>query len=346
MSLKTRTMYATASVAVSSGTNTREFIVVHETDNTRATAGADNHARLQFNGNSRAASWHWQVDDKEAIKSFAHNKICWHAGNSVGNAKSIGVEICVNSDSNFKKAVDNAAQLVAKIMKEEGIPLSKVVQHHYWSGKNCPRNLRSGAKGINWKQFIGLVEKYTKGASNVSSGSSKPSKPSTGANTSGTSKSVSTMAQEVLNGTHGNGHEERRKSLGIDKATYEKVRAEVNRILGGGKTSSKPKPKPKKTIAQMADEVIAGKHGSGHANRQKSLGVNNATYAKVRAEVNKRSGVSTKPKGSKPAGKSISQMATEVIAGKHGNGHTNRRKSLGVSQATYDKVRAEVNRRS
>ena len=106
-------------------------------------------------------------------------------------------------------------------------------------------------------------------------------------------------------------------------------------------TSSKPKTSTTASIKRMADEVIAGKHGSGHANRRKSLGVDQATYEKVRAEVNRRSGVKTASKG-----KSISQMATEVLAGKHGNGHANRRRSLGVNQATYDKVRAEVNRRS
>ena len=43
--------------------------------------------------------------------------------------------------------------------------------------------------------------------------------------------------------------------------------------------------------------------------------------------------------------KSISQMADEIIDGKHGNGHENRRKSLGISKSEYEKVRAEVNRR-
>ena len=47
----------------------------------------------------------------------------------------------------------------------------------------------------------------------------------------------------------------------------------------------------------------------------------------------------------KAAGKSISTMASEVIAGKHGNGHANRQKSLGIDSTTYAKVRAEVNRR-
>src|SRR5690625_663602 len=58
------------------------------------------------------------------------------------------------------------------------------------------------------------------------------------------------------------------------------------RILrDGAKVSAS---KPKKTISQMANEVIAGKHGNGHAQRQKSLGVDNATYQKVRREVNRR----------------------------------------------------------
>lgn len=93
----------------------------------------------------------------------------------------------------------------------------------------------------------------------------------------------------------------------------------------------------------MVDEVIAGKHGSGHANRRRSLGVNQSTYNKVRNEVNRRAGNKQRVRTNT---KSISQMATEVIQGKHGTGHANRRRSLGVNQSTYNKVRAEVNRRS
>ena len=98
----------------------------------------------------------------------------------------------------------------------------------------------------------------------------------------------------------------------------------------------------KKTIRAMADEVIAGKHGNGHTARQHSLGISNAQYKKVRAEVNRRAGIRT-PRAST---KSITTMANEVLAGKHGNGHAQRRKSLGISAADYAKVRAQVNRRS
>ncbi|SDB89409.1 Cpl-7 lysozyme C-terminal domain-containing protein [Pelagirhabdus alkalitolerans] len=37
-------------------------------------------------------------------------------------------------------------------------------------------------------------------------------------------------------------------------------------------------------------------------------------------------------------------MAKEILNGDHGNGHSNRCRSLGISQSEYEKVRAEVNR--
>ncbi|MEK5171833.1 N-acetylmuramoyl-L-alanine amidase [Heyndrickxia sp. FSL W8-0496] len=137
-----------------------EYITIHETDNTAKGANDEAHAKLQYNGNSRQASWHFQVDDDSIYQSLPTNEVGWHAGdgNGSGNMKSIGIEICVNSDGDFKKSVENAAWLTNHLMNTFKIPLSKVVQHNHWSGKNCPRNLRSGAKGISWNDFINLVK--------------------------------------------------------------------------------------------------------------------------------------------------------------------------------------------
>lgn len=97
------------------------------------------------------------------------------------------------------------------------------------------------------------------------------------------SKSIAQMAQEVIANKHGNGHDNRRKSLGISATEYEKVRAEVNR-QAGVKTAP---VKPKKTVEQMAKEIINNpKVPKGHTARQIWLGVDNATYQKVRARVN------------------------------------------------------------
>lgn len=144
------------------------------------------------------------------------------------------------------------------------------------------------------------------------------------------------------------GHRDTKSTACPGKNAYKRI-SEINKVADGAPSKPAPsKPKPEQTnssgksIQQMASEVRAGKHGNGHANRQKSLGIDKATYEKVRAEVNKRAGVIS-PK--KPVGKSISQMATEVIRGEHGSGHSTRMKSLGVDRATYEKVRSEVNRR-
>lgn len=141
------------------GTNSKKYIVIHETDNTNIGANADAHSRLQYNGNRRKASWHYQVDDKEIIQSFDDNVQCWGAGSKYYNQNGIQIEICVNSDGDYEKAVKNAAWLVNYLMNKYNIPLSRVIQHNNASGKNCPRNLRSGAKGIYWSQFKLMVTK-------------------------------------------------------------------------------------------------------------------------------------------------------------------------------------------
>lgn len=136
--------------------NSKRKVVVHGTDNYRTGADADAHARLQANGNSRSASWHWQVDDKEAVQSFEHTWQCWAAGTAKGNLEGIHVEMCVNADGNYNKTLENTAKVVAKILKDEGLTVDDVVQHNYYSGKNCPREIRAG--NIAWNIFLQMVK--------------------------------------------------------------------------------------------------------------------------------------------------------------------------------------------
>jgi|SRR5690625_1047275 len=156
MTIKIRKNIVSASVnkAVTyGGTNTKKYIVIHETANTSKGANADAHGRLQANGNSRLASWHYTVDDKEIVQSFSDNAQCWHAGSASYNRNSIGIEICVNSDGNYKKAVDKAVELTKYLMNKYGISSANVVQHSKCSGKDCPRFLRAGNKGVTWAEF-------------------------------------------------------------------------------------------------------------------------------------------------------------------------------------------------
>lgn len=108
------------------------------------------------------------------------------------------------------------------------------------------------------------------------------------------------------------------------------------------KPTAKPKPTVKKTVEQIAKEVLAGKWGNGDTRKQK-LKTAGYDYNAVQAKVNEMCGVKTKPTAAKPT-KTISQLADEVIAGKWGNGQDriNRLKKAGYDPAA---VQNKVNQK-
>jgi|SRR5690625_142453 len=291
-----------------SGRNGKTHITIHETANTDPGAGAETHARLQQNGFT--ASWHWSVDDREAIQSFPHNVRCWHAGDgdapNGGNYNSIGIEICVNSDGDFTKAVKNAAQLVKKIMKQEGIPLSNVVQHNHWSGKHCPTNLRNGSKGITWNQFKNMI------SGSGGKTTYTPPKKQTGS----TSTSASGRVESKVNGLRfynkpswadkdvvgrvdkgigfptivkkvkvGKGHQYQVKNS--KGATYYITAADKYVRVEGGSVPKANKPAPKKSASN-----------SGKAGKLKVVGVSNAAIVMSKPDRNNSSNLGTVNKGS------------------------------------------------
>lgn len=153
------------------GTNPKKWITVHETANPAKGATANAHARLQAGGNSRNASWHYQVDDQEIVQSYPDDARCLHAGDGAtgaGNRESIAIEICVNGGLK-PAAVENATRLIAHLMAKHNIPAERVVQHHHWSGKNCPTNLRRDG----WGKLIASLPQY-RVSSNTSTSITEP----------------------------------------------------------------------------------------------------------------------------------------------------------------------------
>ena len=139
------------------GVNNCQYITIHETDNKNKGANALNHAYFINNGSS--ATWHYTVDDKQVIQHYEDTIQCWHCGDGRGdgNLNSIGVEMCVNSDGDFNKTIDNTIKLVKHLMNKHNIPINNVVQHNRWNGKNCPSNIRNG-KPITWDTFIDRIK--------------------------------------------------------------------------------------------------------------------------------------------------------------------------------------------
>ena len=152
---------------------TKKWIVIHETGNTSNGSNAKGHSNYLKNlaiANTTYKSWHYTVDDHEIYHHIPDNEVTWNAGDSSreggGNFAGISMELCINSDGNFEKTMDNAAWLTAKLLKENNLTINAVKQHYDFSGKNCPQTIRE--KGL-WNSFLTTVKKYYTGGSSSNS---------------------------------------------------------------------------------------------------------------------------------------------------------------------------------
>ncbi|MHA4244667.1 N-acetylmuramoyl-L-alanine amidase [Bacillus cereus] len=141
-----------------------EFITVHNTYND---ATAENEVSYMIR-NDNQVSFHIAVDDKEAVQGIPLERNAWHCGDGGGNGnrKSIGVEICysLNGGNRYYKAEGNAAIVVAQLMKQYNIPISKVRTHQSWSGKYCPHRMLAEGR---WNSFIERVQNAYNGGGKV-----------------------------------------------------------------------------------------------------------------------------------------------------------------------------------
>lgn len=128
--------------------SSREYITIHETGNKTVGAGAKAHANYIKTLKSKT-SWHYTVDDESIYQHIPDDEKSYHTSDKFANENSIAIEICVNIDGDFSKAVANAIELVRTLMKKYNIPIKNVKTHKDWTGKKCPAILLSG-----WDKFI------------------------------------------------------------------------------------------------------------------------------------------------------------------------------------------------
>ncbi len=131
-------------------------IVVHNTAND---APAVNEIAYMIN-RPEEVSFHFAVDDKEAVQGLPVERNAWASGDGLGagNMRGIHVEICCSKSGGerFQRAEENAAELIAGLLRERGWGLERVTKHQDYDGKYCPhRTLDMG-----WERFLGMVKKY------------------------------------------------------------------------------------------------------------------------------------------------------------------------------------------
>lgn len=290
----------------------------------------------------RPASAHFQSDRVGAIGQYVQvNEYAWAVGNKLGNQETISIEMANETlapewkvgDATWKSAARLAGWLFVHVIKEA--PTStNVFFHHKWSATACAGPYMDKI----YAQLLAEVQKsYNEFKGNTSGGSAPHPTPTPKPKP----KSTDEVAREVIDGRWGNDPQRTQKltAAGYDAAA---VQRRVNEILSGGAPKPAPKPKPnaRKTVSQIANEVIDGKWGNDPERSQK---LSKAGYnaAAVQNEVNRKLSGKSSNAASK---KSIGQLADEVMLGKWGNDpeRTRRLRASGYDAAA---VQREVNRR-
>lgn len=157
-------------VPVESCAKDMKYIVVHNTAND---ASAANEVAYMIRNDS-STSFNAAVDDKEIVIGIPLNRGAFAAGQRDGNAHGIHIEICysLSGGTRFDKAENNAAEYIAKLLKERGWDISHVKKHQDFDGKYCPH--RTLDKG--WQRFLNMVKSYMT-ASTPAKPTPKPSAP-------------------------------------------------------------------------------------------------------------------------------------------------------------------------
>lgn len=248
---------------------------------------------------TRAASAHYQVEDDGRIGQLVwDSNTAWHAGNWNANITSIGIEHANKSNGTItEKCLDNGAHLVAAICKyyKLGRPewLKNVFPHKYFKSTSCPGQIYGSQKNA----YIQRAQKYydQMTGSSTPSTPSKPSEPSTGS-TNYTVK-VTDLPLNIRKGPGTNtaivGKITQKgvftivaESTGPGSSLWGKLKSGAGWIAldltSKGSTSTST---PKKSVDEIAKEVIAGKWGNG-ADRKKRLTEAGYDYNAVQKKVN------------------------------------------------------------
>ena len=255
----------------------------------------------------------------------------WTSSSWEADKCAVTIEVANNSgapDWTVSDASMNALiELCADICKRNGITKlnytgdksGNLHMHKWYAATACP----GPYLGSKFPYIASEVNKRLNGSTTTA-----PSNPATPSND--LSKYTDhQLAEMVIAGKFGNG-DSRKLALG---ARYSAVQALVNAILSG---STNTPSEPKKSVADIAKEVIQGLWGNG-TDRMKRLESAGYNYNEVQNKVNQMlSGNASAPS------KSVDQLAREVIQGLWGNG-ADRKNRLTAAGYDYNAVQARVN---
>lgn len=123
-------------------------VTIHNTSWISVASGttpAEQYTRATVNGNMNDVRVHYYVDDTCAWQNLPLNLSGWHAadGSGNGNRRTIAIECIMSSvyNSTDKKSEDNAAKLAAALLKKYNLSIDHLYTHTHWL------NVRDGKSG-------------------------------------------------------------------------------------------------------------------------------------------------------------------------------------------------------
>ncbi|MEA4862968.1 MAG: N-acetylmuramoyl-L-alanine amidase [Victivallaceae bacterium] len=142
------------------GPMTAEYITIHNTANSASAAAERNY--LNSRQDNQYISFHFAVDETEAVQIMPLDIHGWHAGDGHGdgNMKSIGIEICrstIYSSDIYYRAEANAVKLAAYLLYVTGLTVDDLRMHYDWSGKICPHRIIEDKSWESFKQRVAAV---------------------------------------------------------------------------------------------------------------------------------------------------------------------------------------------
>lgn len=276
-----------------------KYIVVHYTAGSTSKAGSARNTAIQFSDPARYASADFIVDD-ETIVQFnpdVRNRYCWHCGDnknmfSMGgslygkctNTNSIGIEVCstnpnwqASDQANSKKwsftdsVVNNAVELVKYLMQTYNIPIENVIRHYDVTGKLCPGI-------IGWNEDSGNAKKWEEFKARLTSVATTANLKKTDDIVYRVRKSANDAKSQI--GAYRN--LESAKALADRNIGYSVFEKDSGKLV----YTSTAQMVKKKTVTEVAKEVIQGKWGNGE-DRKNRLTKAGYDYQAVQAEVNR-----------------------------------------------------------
>jgi N-acetylmuramoyl-L-alanine amidase len=144
-------------------------IVIHWTANPHKGAGAKAN-RNYFNLGERYASAHYCVDDSKIIQCIPDDEVGYHVGansykpqgiklmenNLTPNYFLIGIEMCINVDSNWSKTYQNTIELTQYLLKKHHFTVNDIYRHYDITGKDCPKMMINESQ---WTQYKADMKK-------------------------------------------------------------------------------------------------------------------------------------------------------------------------------------------